>query len=67
MFLSPLVLSFKGCKIKVGGLSPKTTKDAVENYFENSRRSGGGDVQEVVISGTTAYVTFADSEGMNSI
>ena len=61
-FLPPF--SLQSCnKIEIKGLSPKTTKDSVANYFENSRRSGGGDVEEVIISDTTAHVTFASSEG----
>lgn len=52
-----------GCnKIEVSGWSSKTTKDSIENYFENTKRSGGGDVEEFIISDTIAYITFASSE-----
>ena len=47
----------------IRGLSKDTTKDALLNYFENTRRSGGGQVEEVKISGNSARVKFESSEG----
>ena len=47
----------------IRGLSQDTTQDAVWNYFENSRRSGGGAVEEVNIEGNLARVKFESSEG----
>ncbi|KAK3729577.1 hypothetical protein QZH41_017197 [Actinostola sp. cb2023] len=44
--------------ILVSGLSSRTTEDALQNYFENSRRSSGGDVKEVQVNGDKAIVTF---------
>ena len=32
-------------------------------YFENERRSGGGEVQEVKRTGSTASVTFVSPDG----
>lgn len=47
----------------IRGLSKDTTEDALLNYFENTRRSGGGPVEEVKISENTAQVKFESSEG----
>lgn len=51
--------------IIVSGISPSTTEDAVCNYFENSRRSGGGDVHKIdhKVDGD-AVVTFLGVKGM---
>ena len=50
----------------VRGISKNTTEDALLNYFENNRRSGGGQVDEVKITGNTAWVKFESSEGIFS-
>ena len=47
----------------VQGLPQNATEDTVLNYFENSRRSGGGVVEEVKIKGNEARVLFESSEG----
>ena len=47
----------------VQGLPQNATEDTVLNYFENSRRSGGGAVEEVKIRGNVARVLFESSEG----
>ena len=47
----------------IRGLSQNTTKDALQNYFENTRRSGGGDVEEVDIKGDWARIKFESPEG----
>ena len=51
--------------IKITGLAAKTTKDSILNYFENKRRSGGGDVESVDFQSDTglAFVTFVDVDG----
>ena len=41
-------------KICVRGFLTYTTKDALINYFENTKRSNGPDVQDVTIQGETA-------------
>lgn len=54
------------CKtIMVTGLSSITTKDSLWNYFENTRRSGGGCVESVEIQRDNglAFVTFEDASG----
>ena len=47
----------------VQGLPQNATEDTVLNYFENSRRSGGGAVEEVKIKGNVARVLFESTEG----
>ena len=49
--------------VLVQGLPQNATEDTVLNYFENSRRSGGGVVEEVKIKGNVARVLFESSEG----
>ena len=51
--------------IKVTGVAADTTKDAILNYFENKRRSGGGEVEDVAYKtgSSVAYVTFVDPNG----
>ena len=49
--------------VVVQGLPQNATEDTVLNYFENSRRSGGGVVEEVKIKGNVARVLFESSEG----
>ena len=54
-----------GKTIKVAGLAANTTEDSVLNYFENKRRSGGGEVETVELRSDTgvAFVTFNDVDG----
>ena len=47
----------------IRGLSEDTTEDGLWNYLENTRRSGGGPVEEVKITGNTARVKFESAEG----
>ena len=47
----------------IRGLSDNTTKDGLWNYLENTRRSGGGPVEELEITGNSARVKFESSEG----
>ena len=51
--------------IKITGLAAKTTKDSILNYFENKRRSEGGEVENVDFRSDTgvAFVTFVDVNG----
>ena len=52
--------------IEVTGLASTTTKDAIINFFENTRRSGGGEISDlqIVTEKGCAVVTFllAESE-----
>ena len=54
--------------ILVSGLSPNITRDTILLYFENVRRSGGGDVSDVSLckhkdNTYCAVVTFVNQEG----
>ena len=49
--------------VVIRGLSKNTTEDALLNYFENTRRSGGGHVEEVNITGDWARIKFESAEG----
>ena len=58
---------FQTCIVIVRGLPQDSTEDTVLNYFENSKRSKGGAVEEVKIEGNVARVKFESSEGNLSI
>lgn len=51
--------------VSVRGMSTSTSTDTLLNYFENNRRSGGGDVVEVTLDSKTEtfFVTFENPEG----
>ena len=38
-------------------------KESIEMYLENTRRSGGGDIEEINLDATPPRVTFRDPEG----
>ncbi len=48
--------------ILVQGLEADTSRDMIELYFENQRKSGGGPVNEVEVNEeeNTAFVSFED-------
>ena len=51
--------------IQITGLTAQSTEDSIRNYFENERRSGGGEVEAVTfrLEENMAVVTFKDVEG----
>ena len=51
--------------IQITGLTAQSTEDSIRNYFENERRSGGGEVEAVTFQPdeNVALVTFKDVEG----
>ena len=54
------------CKtIQITGLTTQSTEDSIRNYFENERRSGGGEVEVVIFrpEENVAFVIFKDVEG----
>ena len=56
----------EGTSIEVYGLDPlTTTNETIEMFFENERRSGGGEVDKVHFDHDTnvAYVTFHSRDG----
>ena len=50
----------------VSGFSPRTTEDTVRHYFENVRRSGGGEITELNYSTEecVAEITFLQVAGL---
>ena len=54
---------FQSSVVFIRGLSKNTTEDGLWNYLENTRRSGGGPVEELKITGNSARVKFESSEG----
>ena len=50
--------------IKVTGLAAKTTKDAILKFFEDQRRSGGEEIEDVVHTPDRgiAVITFTSAE-----
>ena len=53
----------QACVVFFRGLSEDTTEDGLCNYLENTRRSGGGPVEELKITGNSAWVKFESAEG----
>ena len=53
------------CAVKVTGISGRASEDLLLNYFENSRRSHGGPVADLVFkpSLNMAFVTFESAAG----
>ena len=51
--------------IQITGLTAQSTEDSIRNYFENERRSGGGEVEAVTFrpEENVALVTFKDVGG----
>lgn len=51
--------------LKVTKLPSKTTEDGLRFFFENTRKSGGGDVDDVEYDEDTAsaIITFIEDEG----
>lgn len=50
--------------IQVTGLSGTTSKDAIVNFFENKKRSGGGEVESISHTPDqgVAVITFTTTE-----
>ena len=54
------------CAVQLSGITSSHTKDLITLYFENSKRSGGGLIDEVIVDADkgTAVITFASSQSM---
>lgn len=54
-----------GITIMASGILPSSTDDAIRNYFENSRRSGGGEICDFNFYAEEgiAVITFSEVEG----
>lgn len=52
------------CTIEVSGFKDTTSKDNVEFYFDNNKRSGGGGVEEVKgeVEDGVLLITFENEE-----
>ena len=58
----------EGITIIVSGISPSTTEDAVCNYFENARRSGGGRVYTIDYNDDgDAVIKFLEVKGTSKV
>ena len=56
--------SAKARTIKVKGLTKQIDKEQLELYFENTSRSGGGEIETVQLeSDGCAMITFIDAKG----
>ena len=49
--------------VLVKELSPTHDESVLKLYFTNKKKSDGGDVTNIAIKDTHAYITFADPEG----
>ena len=54
-----------GCAVLVTGLKPSTEKDMLELFFENTKRSGGGEIKHIEMNEKSgrAIIHFADKAG----
>ena len=51
--------------LEVRGVSPSTSVDTVMMYFENTRRSGGGDVKNIMKVGDGVFhIIFEEEQGI---
>lgn len=49
--------------LQVRGVSPSTNAFTVQMYFENSRRSGGGEIKKLKIKDGIFDIEFKDEQG----
>ena len=69
-------LAFQGCDltvtsfiqkpmVKITGVTKKIPNEALEMFFENPRKSGGGDIEklDVILSKQMAIITYEDQKG----
>ena len=56
---------YNTCTIEVRGIPSDASEDIVRMFFENRKRSGGGEVKNVSLDKKgTAVITFYDAEGL---
>ena len=55
--------------IAVSGFKPSTDEEMLTMYFENTRKSGGGDIKEIDVNADKqqATITFVDDSGIKII
>ena len=74
--LSRTPLSLSGCElaisqfiqepmVRISGINSQISVDTLELFFENTKRSGGGDIEsiEMVEADEAAVITFSDQTG----
>ena len=51
--------------VKISGVTNKIPKEALEMFFENPRKSGGGEIEnlDIILSKHIAIITYEDQEG----
>lgn len=49
--------------LQVRGVSPSTNEFTVQMYFENSHRSGGGEIKKKKLKDGIFYIEFKDKQG----
>ena len=56
------------CGVLVTGITKSHSRDLIECYFENKRKSGGGDVEDFYFNeeNNSAVITFQNSDGIAS-
>ena len=60
--LHPVI--FADNTLLVKGLNPQYhTEVALDLYFSNQAKCGGGDIVEIILKGTEAYITYAEPGG----
>ncbi|XP_062581102.1 protein mono-ADP-ribosyltransferase PARP14-like isoform X2 [Saccostrea cucullata] len=53
--------------LEVRGVSDRTSLDTVEMYFENTRRSGGGDIKNIEEKEGVFYIVFEDESVIENV
>jgi hypothetical protein len=54
------------CAIRVRGINDKIPEDMLKLFFENERRSGGGDIEDFFVDRPSGFavITFESREGL---
>ena len=78
--LSRTPLSLSGCElaislfiqepmVRISGMNSQISVDTLELFFENTKRSGGGDIESIEMfeADEAAVITFTDEAGITSL
>ncbi|KAJ8317273.1 hypothetical protein KUTeg_005177 [Tegillarca granosa] len=55
------------CTIEIKGFKSSSSDDTIQFYFENPRRSGGGDIDDFTRTSDVIYITFEDESIAKSV
>ena len=57
------------CAVRVSNIAARLSREFLECYFENERRSGGGKIEDISYSQSTgvAVITFNDPQGISGV